>query len=134
MRTLIEPFKVKMVEPIKQTTEEERADYLDEAHNNPFLLKAEDILIDFLTDSGTGAMSDRRWGSRKSWRSPTWSTASALPSTWASVSPARALRSFSPREVMQSISMPKPSTRTFRPISFPGRSWRASYTGRAASG
>ena len=43
-----------MVELIKQTTEEERAGYLEEAQYNPFLIKAENILIDFLTDSDTG--------------------------------------------------------------------------------
>ncbi|MCG8572774.1 MAG: tryptophanase [Spirochaetes bacterium] len=61
MKTLIEPFKVKMVESIKQTTEPERNQFLKEAHYNPFLIKAENILIDFLTDSGTGAMSDQQW-------------------------------------------------------------------------
>ncbi|MCP5107794.1 MAG: tryptophanase [bacterium] len=61
MKTSIEPFKVKMIEHIKQTTEEERIELLAEAHYNVFLIKAEDILIDFLTDSGTGAMSDRQW-------------------------------------------------------------------------
>jgi len=61
MKTLIEPFKIKMVEHIKQTTEEERIEFLKEAHYNVFLIKAENILIDFLTDSGTGAMSDKQW-------------------------------------------------------------------------
>jgi tryptophanase len=61
MTTLFEPFKIKMVERIKQTTENERENYLKEAHYNPFLIKAENILIDFLTDSGTGAMSDTQW-------------------------------------------------------------------------
>lgn len=61
MKTLIEPFKIKMVEHIKQTSPEERLEYLKEAYYNVFLIKAENILIDFLTDSGTGAMSDQQW-------------------------------------------------------------------------
>lgn len=61
MKTLIEPFKIKMVESIKFTSEEERERILKESYYNPFMIKAEDIIIDFLTDSGTGAMSDRQW-------------------------------------------------------------------------
>jgi len=61
VRTIIEPFRIKSVEPIRQTTAEERERYLQAAGYNLFLIDAKDILIDLLTDSGTSAMSTEQW-------------------------------------------------------------------------
>ena len=62
MKTIIEPHRVKMVEPIRLTDRGERERLIEEARHNLFLLHAEDVIIDLLTDSGTSAMSAEAWG------------------------------------------------------------------------
>ena len=61
VKTVLEPFRIKAIEPFRITTEAERARILDAAHHNLFLVRAEDVMIDLLTDSGTGAMSAQQW-------------------------------------------------------------------------
>ncbi len=61
VQTIIEPFRIKSVEPLRHTTPEQRERHLEQAGYNLFLIDAQNILIDLLTDSGTSAMSTEQW-------------------------------------------------------------------------
>ncbi len=63
MKTIIEPFRIKMTEPISISTRDQRERWLNDANYNVFLVTADQITIDLLTDSGTGAMSTKQWAS-----------------------------------------------------------------------
>jgi len=78
-KTIIEPFKIKTVEPIRWTTREAREQLLQRAHYNLFLLPADAILIDLLTDSGTAASSSIQNPKSKIRNFPAWSSSIQNP-------------------------------------------------------
>ena len=153
MKTIIEPFRIKTVEPLRHTTREEREHCLRQAHYNLFKVDARHILIDLLTDSGTSAMSTEQWaammrgdesyaGSESFYRMKrvvqeltgfrhVIPTHQGRPATWRPTTPTS-----TPRAPTSNTPGPAPSTSRCPKPPTPRRGWtsRATWTSKHSTG